>query len=397
MKILEINKYNYAKGGADRHFLDVCALLESAGHSVVIFSMENSKNIFSPWQKYFVSYVGYNEKDSTFWQKVKGLFRLFYSFEAKSKIKKILADFQPEVVHFHNIYHQLSFSFIKEIKQKNIPLVMTVHDYALISPDHDEYLEAVGKQYWKFIFLSKKFFLFKRIILVLKCYFEDFIGWKGAVDVFISPSQFVAEKLVKAGIAKDKIVIIPHFILNTNSNEHVEQKENNNALERYAFYFGRISKEKGVLEMLDMFRRMGKIKLFLAGELAEDIEIISDEQVVYLGYLNKKQLKMYMEKADFCVSFSHLPETFGLIALESISRGKPFFGLNSGAFAEIIEWGGTGFICEDIFELETKIREMVEGKISFSKEMIIKRAYERFGQEKYLGKLMDLFESIISH
>ncbi len=397
MKILEINKYNYAKGGADRHFLDVVSLLESAGHSVAIFSMESSKNIFSPWQKYFISYVGYNENDSTPWQKIKGIFRMFYSFEAKNKIKKILADFQPEVAHFHNIYHQISFSIIKEIKKKKIPLIMTVHDYALISPDRDEYLEAVDNKYWKFIFLSKKYTMLKRIILVLETYFEDFIDWKSAVDIFIAPSQFVAEKLIKAGITKDRIVIIPHFILDIAPNECSEKKEADNTSEQYAFYFGRISKEKGVPEMLDIFRRIGKMKLLIAGEIEDDTEILSDDQIVYLGYLNQKQLGAYLNRANFCVSFSHLPETFGLIAMESIGAGKPFFGLDSGAFAEIIEQKKAGFICEDIFELETKIKEMIEGKISFSKKTIKKEAHEKFGQEKYLEKITNLFKSSICH
>ncbi len=395
MKILEINKYNYAKGGADRHFLDVVSLLESAGHNVAIFSMESSKNIFSPWQKYFVSYVGYNKNDSTLWQKIKGIFRMFYSFEAKNKIKKILADFQPEVAHFHNIYHQLSFSIIGEIKKKKIPLIMTVHDYALISPDREEYLEAVGEKYWKFIFLSKKYTVFKRMVLVSKSYFEDFIDWKSAVDVFISPSRFMAEKLIKAGIAKDKIVVVPHFILNITSDNRLEKEEIDNTSERYAFYFGRISKEKGVPEMLDIFRKVGRIKLLLAGEIEDDTEIPSDDRIVYLGYLNQKQLKVYINRADFCVSFSHLSEIFGLIALESISAGKPFFGLNSGAFAEIIEQGKSGFICENVFELEAKIREIIEGKISFSKKTIKEGAYEKFGQKKYLEKLINLFNSFI--
>ena len=44
MKILEINKFNYVSGGADRHFLDVTALLKSKGHQVAIFSMHNKAN-----------------------------------------------------------------------------------------------------------------------------------------------------------------------------------------------------------------------------------------------------------------------------------------------------------------------------------------------------------------
>ncbi|MFZ2226056.1 MAG: glycosyltransferase [Candidatus Moraniibacteriota bacterium] len=391
MKILEVNKFNYVRGGADRHFLDVTRLLKSSGHEVATFSMENSRNLFSPWQKYFVSYVGYNKNDSTLTQKIKGTFRMFYSFEAKTKMRKMLLDFEPDLVHIHNIYHQISYSIIALIKKRGIPIVMTVHDYELISPDREEYLEAVGTKYWKFIVISKKYSLIKRTILVLRSYFEEFIGWKDNVAFFIAPSQFVAERLISGGIKKEKIVVMSHFISKDATDYSQEKSELGDS---YAFYFGRISKEKGALEMIETFRKIEKIKLILAGEVEDDLQITSDKNISYLGYLGRDQLGRYIKNAQFSVSFSRLPETFGLIALESISFGKPFLGFDSGAFGEIIDRGVTGFICKDTVEMEEIIKKMVDGEIRFQKDMVMKVAYEKFGQEKYLKKLIGLFNSL---
>ena len=392
MKILEINKFNYTKGGAERHFLDVVSLLKSAGHNVAIFSMKSPRNLFSPWQKYFVSYVGFGKEDSLM-SKFKGLFRI-YSFSAKRKIGKLLDDFKPEIVHIHNIYHHISPSILGEIKKRNIPIVMTVHDYHLISPDREEYLEAVGRKYWKFIFVSKKYSLLKKSALVLKSYFEDLIDWKSKIDAFIAPSQFVAEKLITAGIDKEKINVIPHFISNNSKDNYAEKKEGKNLSREYAFYFGRISKEKGAMEMLETFRKIGKIKLLLAGEIEDDLKIVSDKNVNYLGYLKKNQIEKYIKNAKFCVSFSRLPETFGLIALESIGFGKPFIGLDSGAYKEVIEQGKTGFICKDILGMKDVIEKVIKNELIFSENAIAKIAHEKFGQEKYLEKLIGLFNSL---
>lgn len=391
MKILEINKFNYTKGGAERHFFDVCLALKAAGHSVATFSMENSRNNFSPWQKYFVSYVGYHKDDSTLWQRMKGVCRMFYSFEARGKMKRLLIDFEPELVHIHNIYHQISYSIIALIRKRGIPIVMTVHDYAMISPDREEYLDAVGKKYWKFIFISKKYSLAKRMVLVLRSYFEELIGWKKGIAIFIAPSQFVAKRLIRGGIRKEKIIVMPHFI---SKNLGACSQSKGESLGRYAFYFGRISREKGILEMIDAFRKIGKIKLVLAGELEDGLSIVSDEDIIYLGYLGADQLRHCIGNAEFCVSFSRLPETFGLIALESISCGKPFVGLDSGAFGEIIDQKKFGFICSDLSELEKVIDKMADGKISFRQAVIAKAAYEKFGQEAYLKKLSALFNSL---
>ncbi|MDO9231785.1 MAG: glycosyltransferase [bacterium] len=389
MKILEINKYNYPKGGADRHFLDITTLLREKGNEVAIFSMINAKNKTSSWKKYFVSYVGYNKNDSTLLQKIVGVCRMFYSFEARRKIKKILDDFQPDIVHIHNIYHQISFSIIREIKKRNIPIVMTVHDYHLISPDKDEFLENVGRKYWKFIFVSKKYSFSKKILLVLKTYFEDFCGFKKQLDLLVSPSLFVAEKLKKWGIEKEKILILPHFIPNSFLKSIPEKSEGN-----YAFYFGRISAYKGVSELMETFRDLKNIKLFLAGEIEDDTRIISSENIIYLGKLNKEEVKRYIKNAKFCVSFSRLPETFGLTALESIALGKPFIGLDAGAYKEIIEQGKNGFICNNITEAKEKISQISTGEITFDEAKIAQIVQEKFGQERYYQEFIEICKNL---
>ena len=119
MKILEINKFNYQKRGAEKHYLDVIELLKSKGHEVAIFSMEHEKNLPSAWQKYFVSKVGYTSEFSLL-EKIKGSLRMFYSFEAKKKINGLLDEFKPDIVHVHNIYHQLSPSVLSVLKKHKI-------------------------------------------------------------------------------------------------------------------------------------------------------------------------------------------------------------------------------------------------------------------------------------
>ena len=117
MKILEVNKFYYLRRGAERHFLDLEALLKSRGHDVAIFAMESDAVLDTKWRKYFPSYVGYNASDATLWQKIKGVGRLFWSFESCRKMKALLKDWRPDVVHLHNIYHQLSPSILGSIKR----------------------------------------------------------------------------------------------------------------------------------------------------------------------------------------------------------------------------------------------------------------------------------------
>ncbi|MCX6799598.1 MAG: hypothetical protein NT091_00420 [Candidatus Falkowbacteria bacterium] len=57
MKILQINKFFYLKGGAERHFLDLSKLLEENGHAIIHFSMNDSRNNSSQFSQFFADKV----------------------------------------------------------------------------------------------------------------------------------------------------------------------------------------------------------------------------------------------------------------------------------------------------------------------------------------------------
>ena len=57
MKILMINKFFYIKGGSETYYFNLKKLLENNGHTVIDFSMQDKKNLYSPYSKYFVKNV----------------------------------------------------------------------------------------------------------------------------------------------------------------------------------------------------------------------------------------------------------------------------------------------------------------------------------------------------
>ena len=88
MKILQVNKFYYPKGGADKYFLDLSSALEKAGHQVAAFSMKHENNLVSPFSSYFVSNIDFN--NLKWWQAIKVPGRIIYSQEAKRKFKKLV-------------------------------------------------------------------------------------------------------------------------------------------------------------------------------------------------------------------------------------------------------------------------------------------------------------------
>jgi len=392
MKILEVNKYFYLRRGAERHFLDLRDMLEKGGHTVAVFSMDAVQNIPCEFSKYFVSYVGYNSDDATFLERLKGIGRIFWSFEARKKMKKLLEVFQPDVVHLHNIYHQLSPSILGPIKSLHIPMVMTVHDYNLISPDKDKYYPEVGKHYWKFLCI-KKYSFGKRVLLVLKKYWEEWCGfYEKNIDTYIVPSVYVQQICVEAGIPEEKIVVLPHFIREQEENEQ-PSKLPGWIPQKYVLYGGSISKEKGVDRLISICEK-SRIPLVLAGMCENGFSVHSTDIVTSLGKQTKEQMKSLMQNASCVVSASSLPETFGLLALEAGSLGKPFFGIKTGALGEIIVNGKNGFLASDIETLSLALNEFFSGKKAFDTVAIQRETLERFSEKVYLKQLETLFRSL---
>ena len=54
MRVLNINKFFYLRGGAERYFFALTKLLEDHGNDVIHFSMEDERNFPSKFSDYFV-------------------------------------------------------------------------------------------------------------------------------------------------------------------------------------------------------------------------------------------------------------------------------------------------------------------------------------------------------
>lgn len=398
MRVLMVNKFNYAKGGADRHFLDLVKLLKSQGHEVAIFAMENSKNNFSPWQKYFVSYVGYGEKDSLA-QKLKGAARMFWSFEARRKMKKLLADFRPDLVHIHNIYHQLSPSILPVIKKQGIPVVMSVHDYKLICPNY--LLDCRGTDASRLSFRG-----FVRNKCFKNSYLKSFLAaaefafhkkldiYDKNIDLYISPSRFAKNKLVRSGIAAEKIAVLPHFA--DMPRENARKFANASLSAPYALYFGQLSREKGTDKLIKLFGQIGGGHLHLAGECAPKFKVKETDKIIYRGFLNSQELAEEIDNAAIVVSFSRLPETFGLIALETLTHSKPFVGFTGSAYAEIVQNEREGFLCRDENEIKESLEILFADqglRILFSRNALEKAG--RFSSQNYYPKIRQIYQTLL--
>jgi glycosyltransferase involved in cell wall biosynthesis len=351
MRILFCNKYNYPFSGTEVYLFEAMELMRSMGHETALFSMADARGRPTPYDHYFVPHTDF--KRSTGWQQnIRLCGRAIYSWDARRRIRAMIADFQPDVAHVRNIYHHLSPSILWELKAQKIPVVYHLNDFKVLCPSYNfvaqgEACEACkGGAFWHA--LGKKCYpgWGASMTLVAEAYVHKWLGtYRRCVDCFLAPSQFVRDKFVEQGWDSAKFEILPHF-------QSVKPVVQRNAEGAPLLYFGRLSQEKGVADLLRAMQRLPKLKLVVAGDgpeigklkqLAIDLGL---GNVEFAGHIQGAELDRAVQQSRFTVLPSHAYETLGKTILESYAHGRAVVATDLGSRRELIQEGKTGLLYE---------------------------------------------------
>ncbi len=368
MKILQVNQFYYPRGGADAYFLNLTKDLEKTGHQVAVFSMHHPQNLNSPWSKYFVSRVSFNE--ATLRDKLKTPGRVLYSLEAKKNFSRLLDDFQPEIIHIHNIYHHLSPSILDAAKKRRIPVVMHLHDYKLICANHTLFTKGAlcerccpNKYYNCLLNRCVKNSWSGSALAMLEMYLHH--SWlkiyENSVDIFIAPSKFMRDTVVRFGQEAKKIKVIYNPYNKEMAGELSEEVKGSGA---YLLYFGRLSEEKGLETLIRASALTGKmVKMAGVGPELNKLKLLATNlksPVEFLGSKNAQELTTLIRGAEAVVIPSIWGENMPLSLLEALSLGQIVIASNIGGLPEIIKHGQNGLLFKpgDYQDLAGKIGEL---------------------------------------
>ena len=128
MRILHVNKFLYRRGGAEAYMLDLAALQRKAGHDVEFFAMAHPDNMAARFADRFPAHVELEPAPPSLSGRLRGAGRVLWSTSARRGISAVVEDFAPDVVHLHNVYHQLSPSVLEPLGHLGIPAVVSTED-----------------------------------------------------------------------------------------------------------------------------------------------------------------------------------------------------------------------------------------------------------------------------
>lgn len=370
MRVLQINKFFYRRGGAESHFLDLCQLLELHGHEVIHFSTVDSRNEPSPYSDYFVPSINMRASRGLFdGLKVAG--HILYSTQAARQLEQLIKDTKPDIAHLHNIYHHLSPSILPVLKKYKIPVAMTLHDYKLICPNYKLYTQGAICERCK----KHKYYqaIFNRCIFdktmpsamaALEMSIHKIWGvYEKDIDLFVSPSEFLKNKLLEWGI-KNKVEVLPNFVSGNSVRDSRNPPAGGWNPGDYILYFGRLTEEKGLLTLIWAMKQLPDIKLRIVGDgpLKEKLQNLADKpnNIELVGFKSGDELAQEIAKARAVVIPSEWYENYPLSALEAMSYGKPVISANIGGLSEIMRDGVSGLLFKsgDSNDLAEKIRRL---------------------------------------
>ncbi|MFA6104982.1 MAG: glycosyltransferase [Patescibacteria group bacterium] len=404
MRILQIEKFFYNRGGSSRVFFDTIEGLRRRGNEVAEFSMQDGRNYPSKYEKYFAPSLPELKSRLSFREQFQVFKRLFKSEIIETKLTNLIDDFKPEVAHIHNAYHHLSASTFITLQKKNVPVVLTLHDVFPLCPNHSLLIgETLGEKELKnnlfnclrYKCVDGKFL--PSLAGVFEALYYRYHGvWKN-IKIFICPSQFMADKMVEYGFAREKMRVIRNPFVVTPSVLPLGDK---------VVYLGRLHHEKGIKVFLRAAEKLRDLQLVVAGS-GQDENWVNNflkekklNNVERVGWVSGEKWKQIMNEARVVVVPSVFLENCSVSILEALSHGRLVVASDRGGNPEMIINGKTGFLCrpEDPDDLARAIREAIELPDAEAQRMIA------FGRElvetnhnptNYFTKLKGVYNEVI--
>jgi glycosyltransferase involved in cell wall biosynthesis len=382
MRILIIhNRYKNA-GGEDVVFQSEGEMLSRQGHDVDRLIFDNSAI-------------------KTFADKIKTAVQSIYNVASARLVKKKIEEFNPEIIHVHNMWPLASPSILYVAKQFGIPVVVTLHNYRMICPSatlfHNNkiYESSIDSVFplgaiFRGVYRNS---IFETAAVALTNAVHNLLGtWEDKVDVFVVLSQFAKAKFLKSTLLvnEDRFFVKP----NASRDRGCGFREREN----FFLFVGRLTEEKGIRVLLDA-AELADVRFVIVGDgplrsLVQEKARLNPN-IEYLGVQKNSFVIDLMKRCKALIFPSLWYEGSPVTLIEALSAGTIIIASRLGAMAEIIHDKTNGLL----FDLGNKndlvrvIKQVMERRVDI--KMLSRKARltysEHYLPEKNYALLMEAY------
>ncbi len=326
MKILLVHNFYLEPGGEDQVFAAESEVLRAHGDDVRTYTVHNSR-IASMGRLHLAA--------ATVWNR-----------EVLDELTNRIGQDRPDLVHFHNTFPLISPAGYAAARHWGIPVVQTLHNFRLLcvnalflrdgKPCEDCLGHAVA---WPGVVHAcyRRSRRASAVVAGMLAVHRVRRTWDAAVDTYIAMSEFARDKFVAGGLPPQRIVVKSNFLAH---DPGVGTHEGN-----FALYVGRLSPEKGIEGLLDVWRRLAppmRLRIIGSGPLESSLD--RPPGVEFLGRQPRECVLAAMKDARVLVFPSVCYENFPLAILEAMATGLPVIASHQGSVPEIVEDGRSGVL-----------------------------------------------------
>jgi len=377
MKILLVNDYGGATGGAEIQMLTLRRLLRDRGHDARLFASNAQMVSRSPNLADYSCYGTTNQ--------VQVLSQTF-NVSAYVRLRQVLSAFQPDVVHVRMFLWQLSPLILPLIK--SYPSLYQTAVYKAICPIGTNILPSgepcrfapggaclkqgcVTPQSWISLMTQQR--LWRR--------------WKNSFDRIVALSHGMKRELAQAGIHDVEVVY-----------NGVPERSARPTLTSAPTvgYAGRFSAEKGIETLFRAFAKVAQqvpdARLMMAGRgptevalktLAKKLAIA--DQITWLGHVSRAEMERQLETLWVQVVPSLWAEPFGNVTTEAMMRATAVVVSSVGAQPEIVGERAGGANPVGALVLPGNVEALAEALLPILRSRTVAEQMGNAGRERALA------------
>jgi len=429
MRVLLVNKFWYPKGGSERYTFALKNLLESKGHEVIPFGMEDERNVPTQWAEHFVSHVDFWEAADAVPNQTSALARIsrvLWSREAAQKIEEVIVEAKPDVAHLQNFAHQLSPSILPALARHSIPTIWTLHDYEALCPNYRMYTRGLpcerckGHSYANAIRYRCMGSFGASAAVALEMAFHHIVlnVYGKHLAAVIAPSAFLATKLREWGW-KGRIEMLSNFI-NPENAGIAALASGSLAMTSPVLFVGRLVEEKGIEDFVEAAKRLPMTPFEIVGgdnpsppplTLRGGAEpssppltlrggTLGGGNVRWLGALTPDETAKRIASAAMLVVPSRWYENAPYVVLEAMAAGVPVVASRIGGLPELVRDGETGVLVppRNPETLARTIETLYHDGAARQRFGARARAIvaEEYGPERHYERLTNIYDELVN-
>jgi glycosyltransferase involved in cell wall biosynthesis len=319
--LLQVHNRYRDPGGEDAVVAAEREVLTAAGHQVAVHEVQNPSAslaaagalALSPWNPFSAVTLG-----------------------------RVIDTHRPELAHVHNTWYSLSSSVLSTLRRRQVPTVMTLHNYRVTCLNGQLFRDGavcqlcVGRPPYPGIgYRCYRGSLPASLAVAGAVGIERGLGlWDETVELFVVMTEFSRLLLRSAGLPGDRVRVKPHFVADR-GRRSTPPSESGTVL-----FVGRLSSEKGVDGLVEAWSQAETADLTLRivgdGPLRATLEQRRVPGVELTGWIDPNRVAQELRSARALAVPSIWYEPFGLVLIEGMAAGLPIIASAIGGMPEVV-------------------------------------------------------------